>query len=94
MPATVTLPTILRPYAGGAKSLEARGSTVAEVLADLTDRYPQLGRQLLSDGRLTTFVNVFVDDEDVRYVGGLEAEVREGAEITVLPAVAGGAARR
>lgn len=91
MSATITLPTILRPYAGGARVVEASGSTVAEVFADVADRFPELGAQLLAGGQLASFVNVFVDDEDIRYAGGLEAGIREGAEITVLPAVAGGA---
>ncbi len=90
MSATITLPTILRPYADGSKTIEGRGSTIGEVFLDVATRFPQLGEQLVADGRLTTYINVFLDDEDIRYLGGLEAAVGDRSEITVLPAVAGG----
>ncbi len=88
---TINLPTILRPLAGGDRRIAAEGSTVGEVFADIAGRYPKLGSQLLSPhGDLAVFVNVFLDDEDIRYLDGLESQVGEGTEITILPAVAGG----
>ena len=91
MSATVNLPTILRGHAGGHRTIEARGSTVAEVFEDISRAHPKLAEQLTSpQGGLPVFVNVFVDDEDIRYLDGLETEVGERAEITILPAVAGG----
>lgn len=88
---TINLPTILRQLASGDKKIDAEGSTVGEVFADIAGRYPKLGSQLLSaEGNLAVFVNVFLDDEDIRYLEGLESPVGEGAEITILPAVAGG----
>lgn len=90
MPATIILPTILRPYAGGSKTVQGSGATVGEVFADLAERFPRLSAQLVLDGQLASFVNVFVDEEDIRYLGGLDTPVDERTEITVLPAVAGG----
>lgn len=90
MSATITLPTMLRPYAGGSKTIEGHGSTIGEVFSDVAARFPQLGEQLVADGRLTTYINIFLDDEDIRYLGGLQAAVSGQSEITLLPAVAGG----
>lgn len=91
MSATITLPTILRVHAGGSRSIDAIGSTVGEVFDDVARRYPKLAEQLASPtGDLPVFVNVFVDDEDIRYLAGLDTEVGERTEITILPAVAGG----
>jgi molybdopterin synthase sulfur carrier subunit len=92
MTATISLPTILRGHAAGSRTIEASGATVAEVFADVAARFPKLGEQLTSpDGGLPVFVNVFVDDEDIRYLEGLDTPVGERTEITILPAVAGGA---
>ena len=88
--ATVSIPTILRTHTGGEKSVEAKGSTVAEVIDDLDARHNGLRDRLVSNGSLQRFVNVYVDDEDVRFAGGLEAPVRESSTVTILPAVAGG----
>ena len=91
MPVHVNLPTILRAHAGGAKTVTAEGSTVGEVLVALTAEYPGLSGQVLDDqGSLHKFVNVYVNDDDVRYLGGINAPVTNGDEITLLPAVAGG----
>lgn len=88
---TVNLPTILRVHAGGSRSIEVEGLTVADVFASIADLHPKLGAQLRSeDGGLPAFVNVFVDDEDIRYLGGLQTTVDDRTEITILPAVAGG----
>lgn len=91
MTTTVALPTILRPHADGARRLEVVGATVGEVFRQIAASHPKLGRQLFTpDGSLPVFVNVFLDDEDIRYLGGLDTPVVEGSEITILPAVAGG----
>ena len=86
----VNLPTILRPHAGGSRRVEASGRTIGEVFATLGDRHPGLAQQLSPAGDLPVFVNVFLDDEDIRYLDGLDTTVDEGSEITILPAVAGG----
>jgi molybdopterin synthase sulfur carrier subunit len=89
----VRLPTILRSYAAGQSSVEAEGSTVGEVVDDLVGRFPGMAGHLKSpEGSLHRFVNVYVNDEDVRYQGGLDAKGGEGDEVSILPAVAGGAA--
>jgi len=91
MTATINLPTILRGHAGGNRTIEVSGRTVAEVFDRVSVTYPKLGEQLSSpDGGLPVFMNVFVDDEDIRYLHGLETAVGERTEITILPAVAGG----
>ena len=92
MAVEVRIPTILRKYTGGEKKVEAAGGTVREVLADLDARYPGIAAQLFTeDGALHRFVNVYQNDEDIRFLGGLDAEVTEGDVVAVLPAVAGGA---
>ena len=89
--AQVKLPTIMRPHAGGETLVEADGTTLRELLADLEARYPGITKNVLTDdGALHRFVNVYLNDEDVRYLGSLETEVREGDTISILPAVAGG----
>jgi molybdopterin converting factor small subunit len=90
---TVRIPPVLRAEADGAREVEASGSTVRELLEDLSGRFPALGSRVYSDGELQTFVNVYVDGEDVRTRGGLDAEVREGAQVILLPAMAGGGSR-
>ncbi|HVR32690.1 MAG TPA: MoaD/ThiS family protein [Acidimicrobiia bacterium] len=91
MSTTINLPTILRGHAGGQRTIEVAGMTVGEVFADVWRSYPKLAEQLTSpDGGLAVFMNVFVDDEDIRYLAGLDTTVDEHTEITILPAVAGG----
>ncbi|GAB2684964.1 MoaD/ThiS family protein [Nocardia thraciensis] len=90
MTVTVTIPTVLRPHTDGAKRVEATGATVAAVLADLENRYERLSGRLLTDGKLRRFVNIYVDDTDVRHGHGLDTEVRDGATVTILSAMAGG----
>lgn len=93
MTTIVNLPTILRQHADGAKKIEASGSTVGEVFRSLGDDFPKLAEQLSDpNGDLPIFVNVFLDDEDIRYLDGLETSVEPGSDITILPAVAGGVA--
>lgn len=90
MPA-VRLPTVLRTHAGGAAVVEAGGETIAEVLAWLESTYPGLVGQLRTpEGTAHRFVNVYLDDDDVRYLDGLDTKVGEGSEVSILPAVAGG----
>ena len=86
----VRIPTILRPYTKDQKKVEATGSTLAEVITDLDTQYAGLGERLLENGSLRRFINVYVNDEDVRFLGSLEAQIKDGDSITILPAVAGG----
>jgi molybdopterin synthase sulfur carrier subunit len=89
---TVRLPTVLRPHAGGASAVEVDGATVGELVKDLSSRYPAMAAHLLDDGgNLQRFVNVYVNDEDIRYTGKLETPVSDRDTVTILPAVAGGA---
>src|SRR5262249_4771179 len=88
----VRIPTILRPYTGGAKAVEGTGDTIADLLTDLDSRYPGLRARLVTDeGALHRFVNVYINDEDVRFLGALAAKLKDGDPVTILPAVAGGA---
>jgi molybdopterin converting factor small subunit len=92
MTATVRIPTVLRPAMNGATTLDVEGATVGDVLDHLTSTYPAAKGQLLNpDGTLHRFLNVYVNDDDVRYLGGVNAPVLNDDEITLLPAVAGGA---
>ncbi len=86
----VRIPTILRPYTGGQKAVPAKGDTLAAVIDDLEANHPGLRERLLEEGDLRRFVNVYINDEDVRFIGGLEASLADGDEVVVLPAVAGG----
>jgi sulfur-carrier protein len=91
LPVAVRLPTVLRPAAGGNSTVNANGSTIGEVLADLVATYPAMAGQVLTDdGSLHRFVNVYVNDDDVRYLEQLDTKVTDGDEISILPAVAGG----
>jgi sulfur-carrier protein len=87
----VKIPTILRTYTDGQKSVEGSGATLGELFADLDGRYDGLRARLVDEAGLRRFVNVYLNDEDVRFLGGLAAPVSDGDTITVLPAVAGGA---
>ena len=88
--AAVRIPPTLRAEVGGARELEAQGSTVAEVIDDLVERYPPLAAQLLSGGELAPFVNVYLGGEDVRTRDGLDTAVGDGDQLILLPAMAGG----
>jgi molybdopterin converting factor small subunit len=89
--ASVRIPTILRTYTGGAGEVTADGATLADVLDSLESNHPGIRARVLDDtGALRRFVNVYVGDEDVRFSGGLQAEVADGARISIIPAVAGG----
>ncbi len=90
----VRIPTILRTYTGGEKAVTGTGASLGELIADLEANHPGIRERLLEDKDgnhdLRRFVNVYVNDEDVRFLGGLEAELSDGDQVVVLPAVAGG----
>jgi len=86
----VRIPTILRPLTGGAKAVQGSGDTLDELLADLDAQYSGLRDRLVDGTGLRRFVNVYLNDEDVRFLGGLTTTVKDGDTVTVLPAVAGG----
>ena len=91
MSVEVRLPTILRPLANGQGTVRAEGATVGEVFGDLVRQFPGLeGRVITADGTLHKFVNVYLSDDDVRYLDGLDTKVSDDDEISILPAVAGG----
>ena len=86
----VRIPTILRTYTDGEKSVTGDGANLSALIDDLESSHPGIKDRLLDDGDLRRFVNVYVNDEDVRFIGGLEAELKDGDQVVVLPAVAGG----
>ncbi|CAB4741435.1 unannotated protein [freshwater metagenome] len=86
----VRIPTILRPYTKDQKAVGAEGATLSAVITNLDSNYAGLGERLLENGALRRFINVYINDEDVRFLGGLEAPIKDGDSITILPAVAGG----
>jgi molybdopterin synthase sulfur carrier subunit len=91
MSVTIRIPTQLRPLAGGVGEVAVEGSTVGEALKALDVAHPGFGERILDDtGKLRRFVNVFVADEDVRFLDGLETAVAEGQTVSIVPAVAGG----
>lgn len=91
MSTSVRVPTQLRSLTGGSAELKVDGSTVGEVLKGIDAQYPGLGERIFDeDGKLRRFVNIFLADEDVRFLKGLETEVLVGQVISIVPAVAGG----
>lgn len=87
----VRIPTVLRPMAGGNSSVELSGATVGDVVSELVGVYPGLKENLVDDsGAVRKFVNVYVNDEDIRFLDKLDTAVAEGDEVAILPAVAGG----
>ena len=91
MAVEVRIPTILRTYTGGEKAVSGEGATLSEVIDHLESNHPGLKERLLDGEDLRRFVNVYVNDEDVRFTGGLGTSVADGDQVVVLPAVAGGA---
>ncbi|MBO8200994.1 MoaD/ThiS family protein [Streptomyces smyrnaeus] len=87
----VRIPTILRTYTDGQKAVEGTGSTIGELFADLESRHTGIQDRLVDGGELRRFVNVYLNDEDVRFLDGISTKVGDGDSITILPAVAGGA---
>ncbi|WP_327068340.1 MoaD/ThiS family protein [Kitasatospora sp. NBC_01250] len=91
MSANVRIPTILRTYTEGAAEVSAEGATLQEVIADLERNHPGIAARILDEaGKLRRFVNVYVNDDDVRFAEGLATEVGDGAGVSIIPAVAGG----
>jgi molybdopterin synthase sulfur carrier subunit len=87
----VRIPTILRTSTDGAKAVDGSGETLQALIDDLEGNHPGIKDRLIESGDLRRFVNVYINDEDVRFIGGLEAELSDGDQVVVLPAVAGGA---
>ena len=91
MSAVVRIPTILRTYTSGAAEVAAEGATLQEVLDSLDAQYPGIAARVLDDnGALRRFVNIYVNDDDVRFLDGLVTPIADGANISIIPAVAGG----
>jgi molybdopterin synthase sulfur carrier subunit len=91
MAVTVSIPTALRQYAGDKASVEFASAPVGQLLANLVERHPQLGKQLYNEqGQLRSFVNIYVGDEDIRYLQGVETLVPDGETVSIIPAIAGG----
>jgi molybdopterin converting factor small subunit len=90
MSVEVSIPTILRTHTGGEKRVSADGATLQAVIADLEANYSGISERLVDNGKLNRFVNIYVNDEDVRFSGGLDTEIGDGDSVTILPAVAGG----
>ena len=91
MAVSVRIPTILRTYTGGASEVSAAGGTLAEVLDDLEANHTGIRARVLDDsGEIRRFVNVYVGNDDVRFLDGLATEVKDGAQLSIIPAVAGG----
>ena len=86
----VRIPTILRTYTGGEKAVDAEGPTLGALIDDLEANHPGIKERLIEGADLRRFVNVYVNDEDVRFTGGLETKLDDGDQVVVLPAVAGG----
>jgi sulfur-carrier protein len=86
----VRIPTILRTYTGGEKAVTAEGGSLSALIDDLEANHPGIKERLIEGDDLRRFVNVYVNDEDVRFIGGLGAELSDGDQVVVLPAVAGG----
>jgi len=90
MAVTVRIPTTMRPISGGASTVEVEPGSLSAVIAALESAHPGFADRLLEDGALRRFVNVFVDDDDVRYLQGLDTVVPDGQTVSIIPAVAGG----
>src|SRR3954469_23390912 len=90
MSVTVSIPTILRTHTGGEKRVAASGGTLQAIISDLESNYSGISERLVDNGKLHRFVNIYVNDEDVRFSGGLDTEISDGDSVTILPAVAGG----
>ncbi|CAL9429133.1 MoaD/ThiS family protein [Streptomyces fenghuangensis] len=86
----VRIPTILRTYTDGQKAVEGDGGTLAELIEDLETRHSGIRERLVEGGELRRFVNVYLNDEDVRFLDGISTKLSDGDNVTILPAVAGG----
>ena len=89
--ATLKIPTPLRPYAGGQSVVEVQGANIGAALANLTEQHPDLKKHLFNDdGELRPFVNLFLNDEDVRYLDGVDTPLAENDRLQIIPSIAGG----
>ncbi len=88
---TIRIPTPLRPYVDGQTEVQVKGQNVAEALGDLTEQFPELKKHLFTDsGELRAFVNLFLGEEDVRYLDGIETPLKENDKLRIIPSIAGG----
>lgn len=90
MAITVNIPTILRPLTNNQRRIELSGSTVHDIIENLEQQYTGIKEKLLSDGQVHRFINIYVNDDDIRFTEGLATAVKEGDSVTILPSVAGG----
>ncbi|MCP1575887.1 MoaD family protein [Herbaspirillum rubrisubalbicans] len=90
MQIVVTIPTILRPLTGNQKQVTASGRTLAELIDNLDQHYPGIKKRLVAEGKAHSFVNIYVNDDDVRFADNIDTVLRDGDSVTILPAVAGG----
>jgi molybdopterin synthase sulfur carrier subunit len=90
MPVRVQIPTPMRQHTEGQTTVEATGTSVKAVLDDLSARYPGIAQRLFENGQVRRFVNIYLNDEDIRYLDNLATPVKEGDELAIIPAVAGG----
>lgn len=88
--AYIKIPTPLRPYAGGNDQVNVSGTTVMDALSDLMEQYPQLRQHLFNESELRSFVNIFLGEEDIRYLDGVETAIDENAKLMIIPSIAGG----
>ncbi|ATZ26496.1 MoaD/ThiS family protein [Streptomyces lavendulae] len=86
----VRIPTILRTYTDGEKAVNGEGATLGDLLADLETRHKGIEERIVDGGQLRRFVNVYLNDEDVRFLDGISTALKDGDSVTILPAVAGG----
>jgi len=88
---TISIPTALRPQAGDQDSITATGSSIREALSSMTSQYPDLGKRLFNgEDQINRFINVYLNDEDIRFLENLDTAVKPGDEISIIPAIAGG----
>lgn len=88
--ATIKIPTPLRPFTANAAQVEVSGTTVGEALGDLVTRYPDLRQHLYNGDQLRNFVNVFLGEEDIRFLSGLDTELEPDSALRIIPSIAGG----
>lgn len=90
MTISVLVPTLLRNLTGGEKNISTQGNSVAEVIGNLEQQYPGLKRKLVNENQVHQFINIYINESDIRFANGLETPIKTGDKITILPAVAGG----
>lgn len=90
MPVKIEIPTPLREHTGGKNEVEVAGGTVQEALNDLVKKYPNIGPKLFDNGKLRPYINIFLNDEDIRYLDDMQTAVKDGQLVALIPAVAGG----